>query len=130
MRSDLITNITNKIASYTNFKVSSELPWDNSGEPLYRRNFKTVYVDELETVREPLFQLVSGADIDQETLRINAWLTVDAKNAPANLVNTITAIISAKDVSLTGGYTRICDHTTEIEDDYVVHRFEFTFDKL
>ena len=130
MREALITNITNKIAAYSNFAVSSELPWESGGEALYLKNFKKVYVDELQTTKEPLFQFVSGADLDYDQTTITAYVTVDAKNDPANLDAVIDAIISAKDVTQSGVYTRNCDHTTEITDDYVVHSFEFTFEKL
>ena len=130
MRSELITRITTKIAAYTKFAVSSELPWENSGEALYLRNFKRVYVGELETVREPLFQTLSSDTVDYDQLTITAYVTVDAKNDPANLDAVIDAIISAKDVTYSGVYTRNCEHTTEITNDYVVHTFEFTFEKL
>ena len=130
MRSDLISRITTKLAAYTNFAVSSELPWESSGEALYLKNFKRVYVDELETVREPLFQTLGNDTLDFDQLTITAYVTVDAKNDPANLDAVVNAIISAKDVTFNGVFTRNCDHTTEITDDYVVHNFEFTFEKL
>jgi len=44
--SDIRTQITTNLASYTAFKVSSELPFDSSGIPLYVKNMKTVYVDD------------------------------------------------------------------------------------
>ena len=45
IRSDLLTQITTNLAN-SSIRVSNELPFNTSGQPLYNQNMKFVYVDE------------------------------------------------------------------------------------
>ena len=55
-RSDLITQITTNLSGHGNtMSISSELPFDSGGNPLYNKNMNTVYVDEQELSVETLY---------------------------------------------------------------------------
>ena len=43
-RSDLITQITTNLSGHSNISISSELPFDSGGNPLYEKNMNSVYV--------------------------------------------------------------------------------------
>jgi hypothetical protein len=45
MRTQLLSAITTAVSTLTQFAVASELPWEQNGNPLYRKNMKRIYVD-------------------------------------------------------------------------------------
>ena len=55
IRDDLITQITTNIAAHSNVSISQELPFDQSGIPLYEKNMSTIYVDEQDIAVEELY---------------------------------------------------------------------------
>jgi len=125
IRDDFITQITTDISGYTNFRVSSELPFDSGGNSLYIKNKKTVYVN---TVREEQIQLYRTMDqnsVYQTQSIVQAFLTVDAKNQPSNIDDVIQAILNAKNVVTSPQLTEaLVDN--DIEDDYITYTFEYT----
>jgi len=125
IRDDFITQITTDISGYTNFRVSSELPFDSGGNALYIKNKKTVYVN---TVREEQIQLYRTMDqnsVYQTQSIVQAFLTVDAKNQPSNIDDVVQAILNAKNVVTSPQLTEaLVDN--DIEDDYITYTFEYT----
>ena len=126
IRTDLITRITTNIASYTNYKVSSELPFSVAGDSLFLKNKKTVYVDDVRENKIQLYRTLDQGAVYQNEYVLNAFLTVDAKNQPSDIDNVITAILNAKSV-VTGTQLNESSVESEIEDDYITYTFEYNF---
>ena len=127
--SDIRGQITTNIASYTEFRVSDELPFTASGEELYIKNKKTVYVDEGSQERVQLYRTLDQGSVYATETIVNAFLTVDAKNQPSNIDTVITSILDAKDV-VTGTQINESLVQTDIEEDYITYSFEYTVTKL
>lgn len=126
IRDDLKTQITTNLSSYTNFGVSSELPFDSGGNPLYEKNKRTVYLDEQEDSKVQLYRTLDQGDVYQTVSIVPAYLVTDAKNQPSDINSVITAILDAKD-AITGTQINEATYETEIEDDYITYTFEYTF---
>lgn len=126
IRDDLITQITTNISSYTEFNVVSDLPYDASGQPLYQKNFKTVYIDEQNDTKTQLYRTLDQGEVFQTDSVVFAYLTVDAKNQPSDIDNVITGILNAKSV-VTNTQLNEATYETEIEDDYITYTFEYNF---
>lgn len=126
IRDDLKTQITTNLSSYTNFGVSSELPFDSGGNPLYEKNKRTVYLDEQADSKVQLYRTLDQGDVYQTVSIVPAYLVTDAKNQPSDINSVITAILDAKD-AITGTQTNEATYETEIEDDYITYTFEYTF---
>lgn len=126
---DIRSKITTNIASNTAFKVSSELPFDSNGIPLYEKNKKTVYVDDgLENVIQ-LYRTLDQGEVYQTETVVNAYLVVDAKNQPSDIETVIASILSARD-AITGTQINESSVESEIEDDYITYTFEYNITKL
>lgn len=130
MRQHVIDTISAFIGTYTGFRISSELPFEKDGSPLYLSNFKTVYVDDPQITVEPLHEFVSGTDIDQNITDVRAYLVVDAKNAPSNLDAFLSALRNVKYTVPTGVFRSLVDHNTTIDNDTVTHEFVYTYIKI
>jgi hypothetical protein len=126
IRDDLITQITTNLTSYTEFNVVSDLPYDASGQPLYQKNFKTVYIDEQNDTKTQLYRTLDQGEVFQTDTVVNAYVTVDAKNQPSDIDNVITGILNAKSV-VTNTQLNEATYETEIEDDYITYTFEYNF---
>ena len=126
IRDDLKTQITTNLSSYTNFGVSSELPFDSGGNPMYEKNKRTVYLDEQADSKVQLYRTLDQGDVYQTVSIVPAYLVTDAKNQPSDINSVITAILDAKD-AITGTQTNEATYETEIEDDYITYTFEYTF---
>ena len=128
MRDQLRTAIQTNISAYTNFGVSTELPWLQGEIPLYTKNMKTVYVDSDNVEVTPLLSVANGADVDQIETSVAVYVSVDAKNAPANLSSVLSGIRSSKDLTTVDGIiSRNVDMITDIDEDITTYTFNFTF---
>lgn len=129
MRADILAYL--KTLSITGFKVSSELPWDSNGTPLYLKNFKTLYVDQAQVAQEPLIDVLNGAGIVNEITTVSVYVATDAKTAPSNLDTMISQVRAARlDTSITGVTQRATQVSTELTSDTQVTTFEFSFKQL
>lgn len=126
IRDDLITQITTNLSSYTGFKVSSELPFTASGNALYVKNKKTVYVDEQQDEKVQLYRTLDQGEVYQTDSIVNVYLSTDAKNQPSSTDNVVAAILDAKSVA-TNPQLAECSVDSEIEDDVITYTFEFNF---
>jgi len=126
IRDDIIADITTNIASATNFRVVDELPFDASGQPLYAKNKRTVYVSEEEVSKVQLYRTLDQGDVYQTETRVNAYFVDDAKNLNSQTPTVITAILGARSV-VTGTQINECLYEQEIEDDYITYTFEYNF---
>jgi len=126
---DIRSKITTNIASNTAFKVSSELPFDSNGIPLYQKNMKTVYVDDDIESKIQLYRTLDQGEVYQTDTIVNAYLVVDAKNQPSDIDTVIASILSARD-AITGTQINESSVESEIEDDYITYTFEYNITKL
>jgi predicted nucleotidyltransferase len=128
IRTDLLDQITTNIASYTNFRVSSELPFDTAGQPLYEKNMKTVYLEEENQEVTEHVPLLTGEIMQTETTVVG-YLVVDAKNKPSDIDTVINQILAAR-TAIGSTVDSNASVETEIEDDKITYSFEYNFIKL
>lgn len=129
IRTDLISQITTNISTYTAFKVASELPFDSGGNPLYFKNKKTVYVDKEQENKIQLYRTLNQGDVYNTETIVNAYLSVDAKNEPSDIQNVINAILDSRSV-VTETQLNEVNVETEIEDDIITYTFEYNIIKI
>lgn len=125
MRSDLLAQITTNLAG-SSIKVSSELPWNSGGQVLYTKNKKHFYLDEEQKEVTPFIYTLDKNYINSETVTVNGYLTVDAKNQPSDIANVVTGILNANSV-ITTSIENNASYEIEIENDDITYTFEFEF---
>ena len=125
-RSSLITQITTNLAAHSNVSISSDLPYDSAGDPLYEKNMNVVYVGEQELAVEELYATLDQNPVLQTTTTIPAYLSVDAKNTFSDLDTIVANLLVARNV-ITGTVERTSDYETEISDDVITYTFEYNF---
>lgn len=112
------------------FITTTELPWNENGQPLYLKNLKKVYVDQEVVENEPLLSTFDALDISSEVTSVTVYLACDAKQTPANLDQVIDVIRSARSVSVSGVNRRTVEIATSFENDVLVKELTFRFTKL
>lgn len=125
IRSQIGTNI----ASFNQFKVSNELPFTASGDVLYVKNKKTVYVDELQEDVVQLYRTLDQQEIMQKEQTVLAYMSTDAKNQPSNIDDVITAVKNARS-AISETQISECSVTSDIEDDVITYTFEYNITNL
>lgn len=124
-RTSLLSQITTNVAG-SNISVSSELPWTASGETLYQKNMKHFYMDEEQDDREQVLKTLDGFELEQTTITLEGYMSVDAKNQPGDIANVVANIMNANSV-ITGTVSNETNVTTELDDDVITYTFEFNF---
>lgn len=113
------------------FLVSQELPWEESGQALFLKNLKKIYVDVTQYQNETLITALNGLNINNETSIVRILFACDAKQTPANYDTLVTDLKSAKDITtIEGVRSRQCDVSTDIENDSLVTTLEIRFTKI
>jgi len=125
MRTELLSAITTAISTLTQFAVSTELPWEQNGTPLYRKNMKKVYVDRERREETTLIPTLNGDEVFQIDLISEVYLAVDAKNPPSQLDSVITKILSAKSSTGIVNFGTESDYTVDKQEDVMIYTFEF-----
>ena len=118
------------------FAVTNELPWDAAGTPLYQKNFKVFYVDEPDSEESALFNTLCGGggslpNLANKTTTISVFVTVDAKNRPANydsLVNSVQAVKNS--TAIENVRSREVDVITTFNADALLTEFVFRFTEM
>ena len=129
MRDQLITLL--KALSLGTFKVSTELPYSNSGVELYTKNAKTIYVDNPDVEVTTFLANLNGANIDQTTNTVQVYFTSDAKQQASNYLTLVDSIQALKDDEAFISYnTKECVYTVEYVNDLTVNQFEFRFTQI
>lgn len=129
MRNDILTYLKANLVS--GFGVSEELPWDASGQPLYLKNMKKIYVDRPQTVQEPLIETLDNRGIVEETTTVTVFVSTDAKNLPTNYDTMVDTVKAAKALDTTTGWNqRQTTVETSFDSDNLVTEFTFNFTKL
>lgn len=110
--------------------LSQELPWEDSGAPLYLKNVKRIYVDNTVYSKEPLIQTFDRS-IDSDISTVRLYFSADAKQLPSNYDSVISDLRSVNDINLTDGtYRREVGVSTNFENDLLVTELEYRFTKL
>jgi len=130
MRTQLLSAITQAISTLTQFAVVTELPFESSGNPLYRKNMKKIYVDQEYRVENTLYPVLDGNNVMQDQLIANVYLACDAKNTPTQLDSVVTKILSAKDSTNVVNFQSESDYTVDKQEDVLIYNFEFRFDTV
>lgn len=117
--------------SVTGFSVSTELPWDKDGAPLYLTNPKRIYVDLAQTSQAPLIDTLDGTGLSTESTTVSVYVVTDAKQLPTGYESLVSTLRAARFSSGISGFTqRATGVSTSFEADRLVTEFEFNFDKL
>ena len=136
IRSLLLTQLANTtdnggVASTDYSLEANELPWSASGESLYVKNMRVVYVGDEDEAKVQLYRTLDQGDVYQTETVVQAFLTEDAKNIKANNPTVIENMLDAKSVVNTAnGYNvQVAEsgYEQEIEDDYITYTFEYNF---
>ena len=125
-RDTLLAKLQTVIASYSQFSVSSELPFVAGGTPLHIKNMKTLYLDEQQDEISDFILTLDKRDIDQTETTMRVYVAVDAKNKPSQTDSMLSAIQAARTViaPVVGADATL---TTEIQDDIRVYSVEYRF---
>lgn len=125
MRSQLLSAITSATSTLTQFAVSQELPWQQNGLPLFRKNLKKIYVDKERIEESVLIPLLNATDIYQDDKICSVYLAVDAKNPPSQLDSAISKILGTKASTGIVNSGVESDYTLEEDEDVLIYTFEF-----
>lgn len=126
IRDTLLTRLTTNLNSYSQFKVSTELPFVAGNVPLHVKNMKTVYVDEEQIDVSEFIPTLDNRTINQTVTTLVAYLAVDAKNKPTNTDAAITAMQAA--VNAVAPVVNVQSIvSTEILDDIIIYSVEYRF---
>ena len=125
-RTDLIGRITTNLSGHTNFSISSELPFESGGNPLYSTNMNTVYVDEQQIRVDELYDTLDGNEVNTTTTTINAYFATDAKEQFDDIDTVVANLLVARNV-ITGTVENTSNYETEIADDVITYTFEYNF---
>ena len=129
MRAQLLAAITSATSTLTQFAVASELPWEQNGTSLYRKNMKKIYVDTPRMEESIMFPTLGGSEIFQNDLITEVFLAVDAKNPPSQLDSAISKILSAKNDTGIVNFGTESDYTVDKQEDVMIYTFEFRFNQ-
>jgi hypothetical protein len=130
MRNQLVSAITSATSTLTQFAVALELPWEQNGTPLFRKNMKKIYVDRDNLEESTLIPTLDGFDIMQNDLIVNAYLAVDAKTIPSQLDNAISKILNAKNSITLVNFGFESDYIVEKDEDVLIYTFEFRMNTI
>jgi hypothetical protein len=125
MRTELLSAITTAISTLTQFAVSTELPWEQNGTPLYTKNMKRVYVNRERMEETTLIPTLNGGEVFQNDSICEVYVAVDAKNQPSQLDSLITKILGAKNSTGIVNFGFESDYTLDIQEDVLIYTFEF-----
>ena len=130
MRTDVIDYLQTQ--NFGTFIVSTELPFSESGTPLYIKNLKKIYVDVDQSTSESLIRTLSGVNITRDTITVVVYFANDAKTIPPNYDDVVELVRSAKDIlPTTSGFTsREVDVSTSFDTDKLITEIELRYIKL
>lgn len=130
MRSQLLAAITTATSTLTQFAVAQELPWEQNGTALFRKNMKRVYVDENYLEESTLIPTLDFNPVLENDQRCRAYICVDAKNTPSQLDNLISKVLACKDQTGIVNFQSESDYTIEKTEDVLTLTFEFRLNTI
>lgn len=112
------------------FGVSDELPF-TSGNVLYLKNPKRVYVDMPQKINEQVIAVMGNHGVFQELLTVSAFFATDAKNLTQSYEEFVDQMRNAKNIENGETYfRREVDVITSYENDLLITQLEYRFTKL
>lgn len=130
MRTELLSAITTATSTLTQFGVSMELPWEQNGAPLFRKNIKKIYVDKTYKEESTLIPTLDNHNILGDKQICKVYLTCDAKNPPTQLDQLISNILACKDKTGIVNFITESDYTLDKQEDVLVYTFEFRLEQI
>jgi hypothetical protein len=130
MRTELLSAITTATAALTQFGVSRELPWEQNGEALFRKNLKKVYVDQSFKEESTIIPTLDHNNVLEDKLICRAYMACDAKNTPSQLDQLISNILACKDSTGIVNFITESDYTLDKQEDVLVLTFEFRLQQI
>lgn len=113
------------------FNVSNELPWSESGTPLYIKNLKKIYVDTDQITTDPFITTFSGLTVNNQVTIVRIFFANDAKQVPANYSDVVAELTTAKDIETELNFhRRECVVNTSVDADRLITELELRFTKL
>jgi hypothetical protein len=113
------------------YLLTEESPWRDNAIPLYIKNLKKIYVDNVEYLSEPLIATLGTLSINQQTRTIRIYFANDAKTVPSNYDTLVEDLITVKDINLNDGTNRReADVRVSYENDVMVTEIEIRFTKI
>jgi len=130
MRSNLLSAITSATSTLTQFGVSMELPWQQNGLPLFRKNLKKIYVDQDYVEQSSLIPTLDHSNILENLQICRAYVAMDAKNPPTQLNQLIANILTCRDRTGIVNFISESDFTQEEIEDVLTLTFEFRLSNI
>jgi len=129
MRTELVEYLDGE--NLGGYVLSRELPWSSSGQPLYVKNAKKIYVDKTNYTTDPLITTLDGRSIANTIYSVRLYFSNDAKQLPPSYDELIEVLRTAKDAStITGVQRRDVIIETSFQEDLMITELEYRFTKL
>ena len=126
MRTEIVNYI--KGLNLGRFSLSEEYPRNESNQPLYTKNQRTLYVDAEAYTEEPLIQTLDSLKIHARTNSVTVYFSVDGKRVPNNYDDLVTLLRAGKDLGDTLGFqTSSVAVSTEYDQDLLITEIEYNF---
>ena len=126
MRTEIITYIQG--LNLGTFSVSTELPYTDSGQALYIKNPKRIYVDEEQIEAEPI---LNSSNVINEQESVTIYFSCDSKLLPANYDTLVTDLKAARNIdTVTNVFRRELDVSTGYDGDLLVTELTIRFNKI
>ena len=128
IRTDLLANVTTSLAG-TSVSVSTELPWNSGGVPLYEKNMKKFYISKPSQDITQLHTTLDRSDVFTTETTLTGYITVDAKNEPSDIDAVIASVLNSRN-AIDGQYINECLVETETDQDRITYTFTYRFQKV
>lgn len=113
------------------FKVDEALPRTESGEALFIKNPRRIYVDNPQIEDTPILSALNGLNIYNSTIRVAVIFATDSKVLSANYNELVDQLLKAKEIDPELGFnTRSADISSEYVNDLLITEIEFSYTKL
>lgn len=113
------------------FSLTAELPWDNSGSPLFIKNPKRIYVASPDYATDPIIQTLNGLIINNDVISVKIYFSSDAKTQPPDydtLLSDLRTTININPETIYSNRQTIISKS--FENDMLVTEIELRFTKL
>ena len=121
MRAEILDYLKSlKLSDYT---IANELPFLNSGDAMYKKNAKKIYVDESAYSSEVFIPLLDGTNVMADLESIQVFFSNDS-----SLIYGLNAL--AEYIKLPQHNTTTTDHQFEHDGDKTITNYTFTFKSI
>jgi hypothetical protein len=115
----------------TGYKISKELPYDESGTALYLKNPKTIYVDATNIDNDTFLSTLDGSNFSNQITSVRLYFTIDAKNIPADYDTLVTNLRAIKEsLNISGAINRESFVSTDYQGDVLISELEYRLTRL